>query len=95
MLLAEANEPLAEARISKPPRRLPAAPEGRPAIAAPVEVGRFPVAIEPVLEAQGFDAGIPRLPQIPATPEQLDELAADMRAAAVLGVGTTAGRLQR
>ena len=47
------------------------------------------------LHLQGFDAGIPRLPQIPATPEQLDELAADMRAAAVLGVGTTAGRLQR
>ena len=47
------------------------------------------------LHLQGFDAGIPRLPQMPATPEQLDELAADMRAAAVLGVGTTAGRLQR
>ncbi len=33
---------------------------------------------------QGFDAGDPRLPQMPATAEQLDRLAADMRAAAVL-----------
>ena len=36
------------------------------------------------LRLQGFDAGDPRLPQIPATPAQLDALAADMRAAAVL-----------
>jgi 4-hydroxy-tetrahydrodipicolinate synthase len=36
------------------------------------------------LRLQGFEAGDPRLPQIPATAEQLDELAADMRAAAVL-----------
>lgn len=36
------------------------------------------------LRLQGFDAGDPRLPQMPATPEQLDDLAADMRAAAVL-----------
>ena len=32
----------------------------------------------------GFDAGAPRLPQMPATAEQLDELAADMRAASLL-----------
>ncbi|WP_240630795.1 4-hydroxy-tetrahydrodipicolinate synthase [Mycolicibacterium sp. GF69] len=36
------------------------------------------------LRLQGFEAGNPRLPQVPATAEQLDELAADMRAAAVL-----------
>ncbi len=36
------------------------------------------------LRLQGFDAGEPRLPQVPATPAQLDALAADMRAAAVL-----------
>ena len=37
------------------------------------------------LRLQGFEAGNPRLPQMPATAEQVDELAADMRAAAVLG----------
>jgi 4-hydroxy-tetrahydrodipicolinate synthase len=36
------------------------------------------------LRLQGIDVGDPRLPQIPATPEQINELAADMRAAAVL-----------
>ena len=36
------------------------------------------------LRLLGFDAGDPRLPQMPATPEQIDDLAADMRAAAVL-----------
>ena len=36
------------------------------------------------LRLQGFDAGDPRLPQMPATAAQLDELAANMRAAAVL-----------
>ena len=36
------------------------------------------------LRLQGFDAGDPRLPQMPATPSQVDELAADMRAAEVL-----------
>ncbi|BBY43108.1 4-hydroxy-tetrahydrodipicolinate synthase [Mycolicibacterium celeriflavum] len=36
------------------------------------------------LRLQGFEAGDPRLPQIPATAEQLDALVADMRAAAVL-----------
>jgi 4-hydroxy-tetrahydrodipicolinate synthase len=36
------------------------------------------------LRLQGIDVGDPRLPQVPATPEQLDALAADMRAAAVL-----------
>lgn len=36
------------------------------------------------LRLQGFDAGDPRLPQMPATGEQLDQLAADMRAAALL-----------
>ena len=36
------------------------------------------------LRLLGFDAGDPRLPQVPATAEQLDALAVDMRAAAVL-----------
>jgi 4-hydroxy-tetrahydrodipicolinate synthase len=36
------------------------------------------------LRLQGVEVGEPRLPQMPATPEQVDELAADMRAAAVL-----------
>lgn len=36
------------------------------------------------LRLQGFDAGDPRLPQMPATAVQLDELTTDMRAAAVL-----------
>ena len=36
------------------------------------------------LRLQGVEVGDPRLPQMPATPEQLDELAADMRAAEVL-----------
>lgn len=36
------------------------------------------------LRLLGFDAGIPRLPQMPATTDQIDALAADMRAAAVL-----------
>ena len=36
------------------------------------------------LQLQGIDAGEPRLPQMSATPEQLDDLAADLRAAAVL-----------
>ena len=36
------------------------------------------------LRLQGFEAGNPRLPQVPATPDQIDELAADMRAATVL-----------
>ncbi len=43
------------------------------------------------LRLQGFDVGDPRLPQMPATVEQLDQLAADLRAAAV-SVGSTAGR---
>lgn len=37
------------------------------------------------LRLQGFDAGDPRLPQVPATPDQIDALAADLRAAGVLG----------
>jgi len=36
------------------------------------------------LRLQGLDVGDPRLPQMPATSEQLDALAADMRAASVL-----------
>lgn len=36
------------------------------------------------LRLQGFDAGDPRLPQMPADAGQVDQLAADMRAAAVL-----------
>jgi 4-hydroxy-tetrahydrodipicolinate synthase len=37
------------------------------------------------LRLQGIDVGSPRLPQMPATPDQIDALAADMRAASVLG----------
>jgi 4-hydroxy-tetrahydrodipicolinate synthase len=47
------------------------------------------------LRLLGIDAGDPRLPQMPATPAQLEELAADMRAAAVLGVRSPAERLSR
>jgi 4-hydroxy-tetrahydrodipicolinate synthase len=36
------------------------------------------------LRLQGIEVGDPRLPQIPATSEQIEALAADMRAAAVL-----------
>jgi 4-hydroxy-tetrahydrodipicolinate synthase len=36
------------------------------------------------LRLLGVDVGNPRLPQLPATSEQLEALAADMRAAAVL-----------
>jgi 4-hydroxy-tetrahydrodipicolinate synthase len=36
------------------------------------------------LRLQGIDVGDPRLPQMPATPEQSEALAADMRAASVL-----------
>ncbi|MGV0805239.1 4-hydroxy-tetrahydrodipicolinate synthase [Mycolicibacterium setense] len=36
------------------------------------------------LRLQGFDAGQPRLPQIPASPAEIEALAVDMRAAAVL-----------
>jgi 4-hydroxy-tetrahydrodipicolinate synthase len=36
------------------------------------------------LRLQGIDVGDPRLPQVPATPAQIEELAADLRAAAVL-----------
>ena len=36
------------------------------------------------LRLLGFDAGEPRLPQMPATDEQLEALSADMRSAAVL-----------
>lgn len=36
------------------------------------------------LKLLGFEVGDPRLPQIPASPAQLEALAADMRAAAVL-----------
>lgn len=52
---AEADWSSAEARI-KPPRRLATAPEGRPAFSPTGRGGPFSVAIEPVLEAQGFDA---------------------------------------
>lgn len=37
------------------------------------------------LRLQGVDVGDPRLPQMPATTEQIEALAADMRAASVLG----------
>lgn len=36
------------------------------------------------LRLQGFEVGDPRLPQLPATDDQLEALAADLRAAAVL-----------
>lgn len=36
------------------------------------------------LRLQGIDVGEPRLPQIPAAPDEIEALAADMRAAAVL-----------
>jgi 4-hydroxy-tetrahydrodipicolinate synthase len=36
------------------------------------------------LRLQGFDVGDPRLPQIPATDDQIEALAVDLRAAAVL-----------
>ena len=36
------------------------------------------------LRLQGFDVGDPRLPQMPATPDEIGALADDMRAAAVL-----------
>lgn len=36
------------------------------------------------LRLQGFDAGEPRLPQIPAAPDEVEALATDMRAAGVL-----------
>jgi 4-hydroxy-tetrahydrodipicolinate synthase len=36
------------------------------------------------LRLQGFETGDPRLPQIPASPDEIEALAADMRAAAVL-----------
>ena len=36
------------------------------------------------LRLQGIEVGEPRLPQVPATPDQIEALAADMRAAAVL-----------
>lgn len=36
------------------------------------------------LRLQGFEVGNPRLPQVPATPDQIEALAADMRAAGVL-----------
>jgi 4-hydroxy-tetrahydrodipicolinate synthase len=47
------------------------------------------------LRLQGFDTGEPRLPQIPATAEEIEALAADMRAAGVLRSTSPAGRLQR
>jgi 4-hydroxy-tetrahydrodipicolinate synthase len=47
------------------------------------------------LRLQGFDAGEPRLPQMPATAEQVAQLAADMQSAGVLGVGSLAERSQR
>jgi 4-hydroxy-tetrahydrodipicolinate synthase len=47
------------------------------------------------LRLQGFDAGEPRLPQMPATAEQVEQLAADMQSAGVLGVGSPSERPQR
>ena len=36
------------------------------------------------LRLQGMEVGDPRLPQVPATADQVEALAADMRAASVL-----------
>ena len=36
------------------------------------------------LRLQGIETGDPRLPQVPATPDQIEELASDLRAAGVL-----------
>jgi 4-hydroxy-tetrahydrodipicolinate synthase len=47
------------------------------------------------LRLLGLETGDPRLPQMPATAEQLSQLAADMQAAAVLRTTSPAGRLQR
>ena len=47
------------------------------------------------LRLLGLETGDPRLPQMPATAEQLSQLAADMRAAAVLRTTSPAERLQR
>lgn len=54
-----------------------------PLAAAQARLGGVTLAKEG-LRLQGFEAGDPRLPQVPATPEQIDALAADMRAATVL-----------
>ena len=40
--------------------------------------------VKAALRLQGVEVGDPRLPQVPATPAELDALAADMRAASVL-----------
>jgi 4-hydroxy-tetrahydrodipicolinate synthase len=54
-----------------------------PLAAAQARLGGVTLAKEG-LRLQGFDAGEPRLPQMPASPEQIEALAADMRAATVL-----------
>jgi 4-hydroxy-tetrahydrodipicolinate synthase len=54
-----------------------------PLNAAQVRLGGVTMA-KAGLGLQGFDVGVPRLPQVPATPEQLAVLAEDMRAAGVL-----------
>ena len=53
-----------------------------PSIAPFAEMG--PRNVKAALRLQGIDVGAPRLPQMPATPEQVEALAADMRAASVL-----------
>ncbi len=54
-----------------------------PLAAAQARLGGVTLAKEG-LRLQGFEAGDPRLPQMPASPEQIEALAADMRAATVL-----------
>ena len=54
-----------------------------PLNAAQVRLGGVTLA-KAGLRLQGFEAGDQRLPQMPASADQFDELAADMRAAAVL-----------
>lgn len=54
-----------------------------PLAAAQARLGGVTLAKE-ALRLLGFDAGNPRLPQMPASPDQIDALTADMRAATVL-----------
>ncbi|WP_029111118.1 4-hydroxy-tetrahydrodipicolinate synthase [Mycobacterium sp. URHD0025] len=54
-----------------------------PLAAAQIRLGGVTMSKEG-LRLQGFDAGQPRLPQIPASADEIEALAVDMRAAAVL-----------
>lgn len=54
-----------------------------PLAAAQVRIGGVTMS-KAGLRLQGFDAGEPRLPQLPASADEIEALAADMRAATVL-----------